>query len=102
MEEGDEDIVECKSLTPTQPVLLSQHAEILKTNQVFEEPKLPSQSIDEILGTEQPTKVSPVRMANIEAISNSSSPIENEKLQQMKEQKANADKIEIQVDLTEE
>ena len=69
-----------------------------------EEISLPSQSIDEILGTQQdvPTKVTPVPIANNDAISNSSSPIENEKLQKMKEEQENADKIEIQVEFTEE
>lgn len=49
-----------------------------------------------------PSKVTPVPIANNDAISNSSSPIENEKLQKMKEEQENADKIEIQVEFTEE
>lgn len=105
----EEEVWENRQLTPTEAVLLSQRGEMLKLvnerlRQQEDELSLPSQSIDEILGTQQeaPTKVTPVPMANNEAISNSSSPIENEKLQQMKEEQENANKIEIQVELTEE
>lgn len=45
---------------------------------------------------------SPVLIKNNEAISNSSSPLENEQIQREIEIEANAGKIELQVELTEE
>jgi len=44
----------------------------------------------------------PVTINNNEAISNSSSPLENEQIQRNIENEANAGKIELQIDLTEE
>lgn len=50
------EIIQDESLSPTQPLLLSQHAEVLKNKPSVEKtillqsPPAPSQSIDEILG----------------------------------------------------
>ncbi len=120
MDEGDVSKTSQKdSISPTQPLLLSQHADILKYKSSAEQahqansPKPKSQSLEEILGglnssspngktTAGKAKLSPLGLKNNEVISNSSSPFENENLARNQEIQANKDKILLDVELTDE
>lgn len=60
--------------------------------------------MSDILGDQLPktSSLPPVPLTNNEAISNSSSPIENEKLRKKIEIQQNLDRVELKVELTEE
>ena len=90
--------------------MLSQFIEniIQSREETKQESPKADQSIDEILGM-NPEKRNTrsaskkvVEMVNNEAISNSSSPLENEKVLRKIETQMNKDKIDLPVELTEE
>jgi hypothetical protein len=87
-------------LTPTEPVLLSQHAGVLRQHfKKVQSPEHVSQSLEEVLGEQhiasEVTPLETIPITNNEAISNSSSPIVNEKLQHILEEQANEGKISL-------
>ena len=124
MDAGDDDENESESIrtqSPTQPALLSQKQQLFDeaAQQASNEPVKNSKcSIEDMLGekllqtppqetmgqiTEAKKEKSKFEITNNEEkISNSSTPIENEKLQSNYEKKQNKSKITLDIELTEE
>lgn len=114
---GDDEIgqLEQKSFSPSEPILLSQRADLLQDalkreiEQNLELEDASSGDIEEILGLDESQKqdtrsaVEQVVVANNEEkISNSSTPEQNEKLQRKASQQRGKNKIELKVEMTEE
>lgn len=83
-----------KSLTPTQNLLLSQHAEVLKAKTLVTRLTPPvSQAIEEIISDRPALEVAGEKTPD--RISNSSSPIENEKIQQQLQMQREEGRVEL-------
>ena len=100
-----------KSFSPSQPVLLSQKVNLmqdaLKQSENKEHDDIDDCDLEEILGEvsiadAEPQSAQIIIANNEEKISNSSTPMENEKIQRKARAKKGKNKIELNVEMTEE